>query len=228
MDPRRPYKPKYPSAKAGLNKWNWDTKRQGFTCVEDMTLFAGLDGTTVPPGDYMARISAGGKTSEVSFTLEIDPRISSTPDEIRAWTSRLDETSELLESVLNSLGDLRHAREQIETLMNQYPGDAGFQQTGQSALDAIDAWDHAVIQPLHETYEDEDAWETRLAGQIRFLLDVIDSTGAPVTEGALLRLADLKSEWVSLEKQLNGIHSNHIDPINEWARQNKVPHVSRE
>ncbi len=228
MDPRSPYKPKYPSAKAGLNKWNWDTKRQGFACVEDMTLFAGLDGTTVPPGDYKARLSAGGKTSEVSFILEMDPRISSTPDEIRAWTSSLDETSALLESVLNSLGDLRHAREQIEALMGQYPGDAGFAQTGQSALDAIDAWDHAVIQPLHETYEDEDAWETRLAGQIRFLLDVIDSTGAPVTEGALLRLADLKSQWDSLESQLHGIRSDHIDPINAWARENNVPHVSRE
>jgi len=228
MDPRSPYEPKYPSAKAGLNKWNWDTKRQGFACVEDMTLFAGLDGTRVPPGDYKARLSAGGETREASFTLEMDPRISSTPDEIRAWTSRLDETSALLESVLDSLGDLRHAREQIKTLMDQYPGDADFQQTGQSALDAIDAWDHALIQPLHETYEDEDAWETRLAGQIRFLLDVIDSTGAPVTEGALLRLADLKSQWASLETQLDGIRSNHIDPINEWARQNNVPHVSRE
>jgi hypothetical protein len=85
-----------------------------------------------------------------------------------------------------------------------------------------------VIQPLHETYEDEDAWETRLAGQIRFLLDVIDSTGAPVTEGALLRLADLKSQWDSLESQLHGIRSDHIDPINAWARENNVPHVSRE
>ena len=41
--------------------------------------------------------------------------------------------------------------------------------------------DHQIIQPLHETLEDEDAWETMLAGQIRFVLDVIDSTGAPVT-----------------------------------------------
>ena len=112
--------------------------------------------------------------------------------------------------------------------MGQYPGEAGIQQPGQSALEAIDDLDHAVIQPLHETYEDEDAWETRLAGQIRFLLDVIDDTGAPVTEGALLRLADLKSQWVSLEIQLDEIRSNHIEPINEWARENEIPHVSRE
>ncbi len=228
MDPRSPYKPKYPSAKAGLNKWNWDTRRQGFTCVEDMTLFAGFDGISVPPGNYMARLSAGGETHEASFTLKMDPRISSTPDDIRAWNSRLDETSGLLKASLDSLAELRKSREQIKGLMEQYPDDQNFQQTGQSALDAIDAWDHELIQPLHQTYEDEDAWETRLAGQIRYLLDVIDETGAPVTEGALLRLADLKSQWAALETQLNHIRSRHFDPINEWARQNQVPHVSRE
>jgi hypothetical protein len=226
MDPRSPYEPKYPPAKAGLNKWNWDTKRQGFTCVRDMTLFEGLEGPAVPPGEYIARLSAGEETREVSFTLVMDPRITSTPEEIRAWTARLDETSSLLKAALDSLGNLRKARKQIKTLMDLYPGDSGLQQTGQSALEAIDAWDHELIQPLHETYEDEDAWETRLAGQIRYLLGVIDSTGAPVTEGALLRLADLKAEWAALEQQLDGIRMNHIDPINEWARENSVPHVS--
>ncbi|MHC5112535.1 MAG: hypothetical protein ACYTHJ_21965 [Planctomycetota bacterium] len=193
-----------------------------------MTLFAGLDGPGVPPGSYMARVTAGGESREASFTLEMDPRVSSTPDEIRAWTSRLDETSTLLEATLDSLAGLRKARAQIDALMDQYPGDTALGQAGRSALDAIDAWDHEIIQPLHETYEDEDAWETRLAGQIRYLLDVIDYTGAPVTEGALLRLADLKSQWATLETQLDGIRSNHIEPINEWARQTDVPHVSSE
>ena len=158
----------------------------------------------------------------------MDPRIKSTAEEIRAWTARLDETSSLLEAALTGLGNLRNARKQIKTLMDHHPGDAGLQLSGQSALEAIDAWDHEIIQPLHETYEDEDAWETRLAGQIRYLLDVIDFTGAPVTEGALLRLADLKSEWTALENQLDGIRSDHIYPINEWARLNSVPHVSSE
>ena len=42
------------------------------------------------------------------------------------------------------------------------------------AVERITAWDGKIIQVLHQTYEDEDAWETMLAGQLRFLLDVID------------------------------------------------------
>jgi len=228
MDPRLPYEPEYPAAEAGLNKWNWDTNRQGFTCVENTTLFEGLDGPGVPPGDYSARISIGGESREVSFTLVMDPRVTASEEEIRAWSARLQETAGLLENVLIGLDGLRKAQSQIETLMADYPDDAGLQESGQSALDAIEAWDHQVIQPLHQTYEDEDAWETMLAGQIRHLLDVIDSTGAPVTEGALLRLADLQSTWAGLEAQLQEIRSAKIDPINNWAREKGVPHVARE
>jgi hypothetical protein len=44
----------------------------------------------------------------------------------------------------------------------------------------------------------------------------------------LSRLADLKSDWATLDSLLEEIRSNHIDPINAWARDNSVPHVNRE
>ena len=228
MDPRSPYEPEYPSVKAGLNRWNWDLNRQGFTCVEDMTLFAGLEGPTAMPGAYTARIKAGGHTAEAGFSIRMDPRISASTAELADWSARLDETAALLEGILSSLGQLRKAEGQIRTLMADYPANDDLQQAGRDALAVIEAWDHEIIQPLHETYEDEDAWETRLAGQVRHLLDVIDSTGAPVTEGALLRLRDLQNEWAVLESRLETIRSEHIDPINAWARNEAVPHVSRE
>jgi photosystem II stability/assembly factor-like uncharacterized protein len=227
-DVRSLKKARYPSAEAGLNKWNWDLRRQGFTCVTDITLFGGFDGTRASPGEYRARITAGGETRETSFAIRMDPRITSTPAEIRDWNSRLDETSALLEAALDSLAGLRGARRQIAALMDQYPDDAELSRTARSALETIDAWDHQVIHPLHETVEDEDAWETRFAGQVRYLLDVIDSSGAPVTEGALLRLADLKSQWAGLEGQLNGIRTDYVEPINAWASRNRVPHISSE
>jgi hypothetical protein len=227
-DVRSLKKAKYPSVEAGLNKWNWDLRRQGFTCVTDITLFGGFDGTRASPGEYRARITAGGETRETSFAIRMDPRITSTPAEIRDWNSRLDETSALLEAALDSLAGLRGARRQIAALMDQYPDDAELSRTARSALETIDAWDHQVIHPLHETVEDEDAWETRFAGQVRYLLDVIDSSGAPVTEGALLRLADLKSQWAGLEGQLNGIRTEYVEPINAWASRNQVPHISSE
>ena len=58
---------------------------------------------------------------------------------------------------------------------------------GRAAVSEIGVWEARITQLKHETYEDEDAWETMLAGQLRFLMDVIDRTAAPVTEGAKTR-----------------------------------------
>ena len=226
MDPRSPFEPEYPPAEKGLNRWNWDMRRQGFPCVEDMTLFAGLHGSSVPPGDYRAVISIDGQTSEARFSLAMDPRKSATQAQMAEWVARVDETSNLLDDILTGLAGLREARSGITALTESYPDRTELQQRSRAALTAIDAWDHRIIQPLHETLEDEDAWETMLAGQVRFLLDVIDSTGAPVTEGSMMRLADLKGEWDALETQLAAIRSDHIEPLNRWARENSVPHIS--
>ena len=65
-----------------------------------------------------------------------------------------------------------------------------------------------------------------LAGQLRYLMDVIDETGAPVTGGALLRLEDLKAEWAQRQAEMQLIKSENIDVINRWAQKQGVPHVT--
>ena len=149
--------------------------------MDDITLFAGLHGPAVLPGEYTARVRASGHSDEVTFELKPDPRRHATAQETAEWAARVNETAALLENVLNGLGELRHSQAQIESLMANHTEDAALQQSGKAAVEAITAWDHQIIQHLHETYEDEDAWETRMAGQLRYLLDVIEHSGAPVT-----------------------------------------------
>jgi len=225
-DPRRPFKLEYPPAEKGLNTWSWDTNREGITCIENIALYAGFDGPGVAPGEYKVRVSIDGTGQTVPVTLTMDPRITASDEEIRVWSGHVEELTALLNEVLTSLDDLRKAQKQIEALMADYPGDAELQQAGSAANRQITAWDAEIDQVLHQTYEDEDAWETKLAGQLRFLLDVIDGTGAPVTEGALLRLADLKSEWQQRKSELQDIQSTHIEVINNRAREQGIPHIS--
>ncbi|NNK37282.1 MAG: hypothetical protein HKP03_02280, partial [Xanthomonadales bacterium] len=209
----------------GLNRWHWDFKRDGFTCIENITLFAGLDGPVAPPGRYTARLTVGDVTREAAFRLEPDPRRSATPEEQAKWEARLTETSALLESILARLASLRRFRDDIDGLMRTNPDLEDLQRAGRSALEDIARWDHEIIQPLHQTLEDEDAWETMLAGQVRFLLDVISYTGAPVTGGQLQRLSDLKAWWAGLESDFDRIQADHVQPLNEWALEHGIPHV---
>jgi hypothetical protein len=209
-----------------VNKWTWDLRRDGVACIEDVDLFAGFDGPQVPPGEYRARVSAGGASAEAPFTLVPDSRVTASPEEIRSWSARLDETAALLDEVLRVLDAARAARTDVERLMADHPGDAELQQAGAGAIEALTAWDRRINQHLHETAEDEDAWETMLAGQVRYLMDVIESTGAPVTGGQLERLADLKSEWATRRAELASITNERLEPINERASQRGMKHVT--
>lgn len=225
MDPREPFELKYPEKKKGLNKWQWDLRRDGVHCIEDGKLFAGFEGPTVPPGEYRAKVIVGNKAAETGFTLVPDPRLTATAEQLADWSARLGETAALLDEVLLRLGEAREARGEVEALLADHPDDAALKQRGQAAIDAITAWDRKLIQHLHQTYEDEDAWETRLAGQIRYLLDVIQKTRAPVTGGQLDRLKDLQAEWAERLTELREINADHLAPVNDWARERNVPHV---
>jgi len=226
MDPRLPFELEYPSTEEGLNMWHWDMKREGLNCIENITLFAGFDGPRVKPGNYSARVSRGGAAQTVSFQVKMDSRLSASNDEIQSWSDTLTEVSNLINESLASLDSLRQAQRQIRALMESYPDDEALQANGTTAVEKITAWDGKIIQVLHQTYEDEDAWETMLVGQLRYLMDVIDDTGAPVTGGAILRLEDLKAEWAGRQEEMRLISSEYIDVINQWAQKRGVPHVT--
>jgi photosystem II stability/assembly factor-like uncharacterized protein len=225
MDPRRPFEIKYPATKQGLNKWGWDLRREGIRCIPDIALFAGFSGPRVAPGRYRARFQIGEYEDTVEFTVAQDPRSPASDADIREWGARLKEVSALMNDILTNLYDLRVAREQIKALMTDHPDDDQLHSMGEAAVSEIGAWEARITQLKHETYEDEDAWETMLAGQLRYLMDVIDRTGAPVTDGAMTRLADLEAEWQTRQEELRRISEERIRPINAWAQQRGVNYV---
>jgi hypothetical protein len=64
-----------------------------------------------------------------------------------------------------------------------------------------------------------------MAGQLRYLLDVIEHSGAPVTAGALERLQDFKAQVADLDHEKARIEQELIAPINQRAKSRSYPHV---
>ncbi len=224
-DPRRPLTLKYPGTNKGLNKWSWNLRSNELHCIDDIALFAGFDGPTVAPGPYQARVRIGDAEQTVSFRVNKDTRTTATTAEITDWAVRLTEVQALMNDILISLDTARKARSQINTLMEDYPDQGDLQKAGERAVGKINAWEALITQLKHETYEDEDAWESMLAAQFRYLIDVIDETGAPVTGGAMERLADLKAEWETRRAELQEITDNDIRPLNTWAQEKGINYV---
>jgi hypothetical protein len=225
LDPRRPFQIKHASKSEGMNLWNWNMRSESVHCIPEARLFGGFGGPTVAPGEYSARVSIGDVEETVAFAVAMDPRLTASDADITTWVQRLDEVKGMLSGSLHGLEDLRTSRSQIEDLMAQFPSDTQLQAMATPAFDAIAEWESLITQLKHQTYEDEDAWETMLTGQLRFLLNVIDRTGPPVTDGAMIRLRDLGAEWSARRMELQSITDEHIVPINAWAKANGIDHV---
>jgi len=200
-------------------------RSESIRCVRDIALFAGFGGPSVAPGRYEARVTIGDRSATAGFTLVPDPRSEASDAARTEWAQTLGEIGSLMSEILGALDEARTARDQVRALMARYPDDAGLQSAATQAVTSIGEWEALINQPKHQTYEDEDAWETMLAGQLRYLMDRIDSSGAPVTDGAMTRLADLRAQWAARRGELRRIASGQLEPVNDWARSHGVDHV---
>jgi hypothetical protein len=225
MDQRLSFEVKYPPLEQGMNQWTWDMRRDGLNCIDDIKLYAGFGGATVSPGKYQALVTLGDVYSTAEFTLEPDPRSDATPADYADLAARLDEATNLLNELLDSLADVRQARSQIEMLVEEYPDDEALHAAAGSAIEQLTAWENTVTQTQYGTYEDEDSMPPMLDVHIRHVLDVIDQASAPVSAGSLQRLADLQVQWEERRESLMQIAAGDVAAVNIWAREYGVSHV---
>lgn len=227
MDQRRPFSVRYPQGKKGLNQWTWDMRRNGLHCIDDIRLFGGFGGASVIPGDYRVRIEIGDVEVSADLTLLADPRTNAMPADYTFLDNKLREVTDLLNELLVDLEAVRKARGQIETLLEDHGDDTELRQAAESAVRRLTDWENLVTQTQYSTYEDEDSMPPMIDSQIRYLLDVMDGLGAPVSDGSLQRLEDLKVQWRERSLELDVINASDIATVNAWARDNGVAHVSR-
>ncbi len=225
MSPRQKRDIKHPAKKQGMNLWTWDMRRHGIMCIEDILIFPGFNGAKVMPGDYQARISIGDHEETVSFQLLPDPRDNATKEQYDFLESKIVEGTNLMNEILATLDTTRKARSQIKSLMDDYAENDDLVVQATVAIDQINEWEKEITQVYFQVLEDEDAWPSKLETQVKHVIDVMDGAGAPVAEGALQRLEDLKIQWRDRKAELTDITNNNIVPINNWANSNNVKHV---
>lgn len=223
-DPRRPVKHRYAPVQEGFNRWSWNLRSEDVPCIDNVLVHGGYSGPSIAPGTYTARFTMGEISSQTEFTVLPDPRSFASDAQLSDWSQTLNEVKSLMTESLQTLDQARLAREQIAYLVSSND-DRTLHSLAEQATAGIDAWEIKITQLKHETYEDEDAWETMFDGQVRYLMDTIDYSGAPVTVGMRERKTDLEAQWRDLKAELDEITEQFIEPINRWANERREPHV---
>jgi photosystem II stability/assembly factor-like uncharacterized protein len=215
-DIRSPLKFKHPSTDAGFNTFEWDLRRQPLNCIDNVKLFGGWNGARVMPGEYKATITIGDVSQTRSFKVLPDPRENSEPTELQ----KVEQSIQASEKVLNDLfAHLQKARDVREQLKHVASINVMLAKDVSASIDSIvseiDEWESLVIQPKHQTFEDDINWPNMLDRQVRFLMDNFDRTGAPAQAGALKRLDDLEAKWRQYKLQLQTLFNEQVAPLNE-------------
>ena len=207
QDQRSPVELKTHEPKAGLNKWVWDLRRDPYPCIDGMKMFAGWRGSRVMPGDYELTVTAGSERQTTTLTVLTDPRASVDSGQFQELDQLLAEASRIMESLILRLDRLRRARDQMLDLAELGAGanDENVSAAAEKISDRVASWEQQVIQPRHETFEDDINWPNMLDVQVMHLIRSSDSADVPVTAGARRRLEDLSNQWNGLQTEYDAI-----------------------
>ncbi len=215
-DARSPLKFKHPSTSEGYNEFVWDLRREPLNCIDNVKLFGGWNGARVMPGDYKATMTMGDETQTRRFKVLPDPREETNAAQLRIVEQSIQASANMLNELFGHLQKARNVREKLNGVTESNLILASDVSASiDRIVSAIDGWESLVIQPKHQTFEDDINWPNMLDRQIRFLMDNFDETGAPAQAGALKRLEDLDATWQQYKLQLEALFSEQVAPLNK-------------
>ncbi|MFQ5537251.1 MAG: WD40/YVTN/BNR-like repeat-containing protein [Gemmatimonadota bacterium] len=182
----------------GLNRISWDFRGEGLPEVEGLVPFGDLHGHQVAPGAYAVRMKVGDRAQEAPLEVRPDPRFSATAEEYAAQERFLERAEGLARDLYTSVNTLRSIAEQVEDIREAVESRAAADSVvaaADSLLARVKRWEETVIQTKQKTFQDVINFENQLDAQILGLIQSVDGTEPPLTEGARTRLEDLAGIW---------------------------------
>ena len=197
--------PKVP-ARAGINRFRWDLRTAGATSLADVSLstWERPDGPMVVPGDYEVRLTVDGTTLSQPFTIQPDPRNTSSANDLAAQR-------DMLQAVIDALSRTNDTVIRVEQIRDQASGwakrssDAEIVAAARAVVDALDPIRPNLIDVnIHQSQ----LWPSGLHEKFNALFESVDSADfAPPAQAreALDRLtADLDEAIAAVDAVLAG------------------------
>ncbi len=224
--PGGPPAPQVIPAKEGVNRFNWDLRREQLPAVDDVFILGDYRGGIVPPGTYTLRLSAPTDTLTVPAELLPDPTLDATPEDYAAQQSILRAVEVMVKDIHGSVNRMRKVKGQLESLnglLQEFENTEELMAAGKSIIDQITAWEENLIQPDQKTFQDVINFPNQLNAELMNLKSRVDGAVPGATAGAKLRLADLRSVWSLHQAALQRIISEEVAGFNATYKEMGLP-----
>jgi len=219
---------KLDSLKKGLNRVAWDYRTESVPAVEGLQTYGSLQGRRFPPGEYGVRLTEGDEVATASLRVLPDPRRTATPAQYVEQDRLLAAAQALVSDLYESVNGMRSVGAQVDAVVESTAGHASadtIAAVAEGLSGKIEAWEDALIQPDQRTFQDVINFLNRLDAQILALIESVDGTEPPVTQGAKERLRDLTSEWTGLARTRDAILDEDLAAFERLLEELGIPHV---
>lgn len=216
-------------AEAGINRFAWDFRTEGLTGVPGVFVYGDHSGHRVAPGQYKARITYKGQSSETDLEIISDPRLTATTADWNAQQEFLKQAGEQFEELHKSVNDMRQVKKQIETInesLKNNPEAKDVVQMGKEVIKKIDGWESNLVEPRSKNFQDVINFPNKLNSEFLKLRSVADTHDPRLTQGVKDRARDVQADWARYKQQMNELIQKEIANYNRTFKEKNLPAVN--
>ena len=220
--------PQILSAEAGEHRWVWDLRTTPPESLGHQFPISAIPhdtpqyplGAGVPAGTYTVKLEANGQTITKQFDVKMDPRVTTTPDELSAQYGLETRIIAGMNASFDSLQQVRTVRDQLKGLASRAPkdlaGTIAVLDGRVAALEGAGAFGPQTGAPGF----------ARMNGELGTLLGYVDSADAEPTQAAQQTYTTLSTSLSALEVKWNNLKSKDIPSLNAKLHAANLPTVS--
>ncbi len=208
------------TAKAGMNRMNWNLRSEAIPGVDGLFVFGTLRGALVSPGQYLARLTVGdGDPSESPFTVMDIPQLAAeiSDQDHQARETLVAQVRAELERLHGGVTTMGTVTDQVGAAVERakdHPEWERIKEASESLTDSVAAVDSMLVQRQWTTGQDPTVFTTRLNQFFIYLHNAVESAPGAPTQGMTDQFRELSEEWGEYEGRVEWILGPGVDAFN--------------
>ena len=217
-------------AKPGLNLFVWDLRYEPPAKVPALIYDAGEPaGALALAGKYQARLTVAGKSQTAPFEVKMDPRVQTSPDDLRKQFDlmlKMSERQDLMNKTVIAIRDLRAQLQALEKRIGSGEDAKSLAAASTDVRKKISAIEEELVQVNSKSSEDQANYPTMLNSKLAHLQSLVDSADAAPTAAEAAVFADLDQRLEAQLTKWREVLSKDLVVLNDSMRKNNVPLVA--
>ncbi|PIB30724.1 glycosyl hydrolase [Maribacter sp. 4U21] len=227
QDKLNPASTKSLEVKSGGNRLIWNMRYPGYKTFKGMVFYSSPNrGPKAVPGPYKVRLNYNGSTSEETFTIVKDPRLSNSASDYKKQFDFLIAVRNEVSRANDAITTIRAVKEDLNYLNKKAIGNEDLKNLLSEFETKMTVIENNIHMTKNQSRQDPLNYGIRINNRLAFLLADSQRGDYPPTDQSLAFFAEVTRELNTEINDLNELLDTYITTINEKVTENKIKMIS--